>query len=132
MFTPPPPITTVPCGGYQHCEPGAKPRMHIARYEQLMNGIDTLAAYEVQQGWHFCPDCDGMLIVAQSCSHCTCMTPDEARELIAMEEAEKQKMMEMGIVAKHAPHVAEQMKQSYFIKHDDGSISGVIYETAAQ
>lgn len=36
--------------------------MDALRYRQLMNGVGKLTEEEKTKGWHFCPDCDGMLI----------------------------------------------------------------------
>lgn len=113
---------------YHVCEDGRKPCIHPVRYRQLMEGVDKLATYEIQQGWHFCQSHYGMLVVAQSTHMCTCPTPEEIQQMIAEAEAEDKERYEMGIVAKLAPHVADTMRKSYYIKHDCGMISGVSYD----
>lgn len=117
---------------YHICEDDKRPRMNPIRYRQVMDGIDKLAVYEIQQGWHFCPSHHGMLVVAQSTSLCLCPTPAEIKQMLEEAEAEDKKRYEMGIVAKLAPAVADQMRESYYIKHDDGTISGVSYDNQVQ
>lgn len=115
-------------GNYHICDDGCAPRMHQARYEQLMQGYDTLADYEVQQGWHFCPDHHEMLVVTGIAPNCTCPTAAEIKAFVEAEAARQHKMTELGIAAKYAPQVINELRESYIVKQDDGSIGGVIYE----
>jgi len=48
--------------------------MNTQRYIEIDSGLDNLTSAEIENGWHFCPDWDDMLIWEheKEGKHCTC------------------------------------------------------------
>lgn len=49
--------------------------MYNCRYQELMNNESSLHPEELRDGWHFCPEWDGLLISPESpeAAACTCL-----------------------------------------------------------